>query len=375
MSQLELSNRMLTLHRFPQMREESPLQAWDAADEYLLQHLGDAPVSGATLIFNDTFGALACALAGEGVYSISDSWLNQQATRQNLALNHLDEGDVQLLDSLSPLPAAPARVLIKVPKTLALLEYQLRALRDVVTPATQIVAAGKAKDIHTSTLQLFEKILGATTTSLARKKARLIYCTFSAPELKADDVIARWQLDGTPYQIHNHANVFSRGGLDVGARFFLQHLPSDLEGEIVDLGCGNGVIGLMALQQNPLSQVHFVDESYMAVASSRMNIEVNCPQDRERSMFHVNNSLAGYPSDRLHAVLCNPPFHQQSAVTDHIAWQMLRDARRCLQDGGELRIVGNRHLDNYHKMKKLFGNCTTVASNQKFVVLRSVKMP
>jgi len=375
MSQLELSNRMLTLHRFPQMREESPLQAWDAADEYVLQHLGDAPVSGPTLIFNDTFGALACALAGEGVYSISDSWLNQQATRQNLALNHLDEADVQLLDSLSPLPVAPARVLIKVPKTLALLEYQLRALRDVVTPETQIIAAGKAKDIHTSTLQLFEKVLGPTTTSLARKKARLIFGTFSAPELKESDVIATWPLDGTPYEIHNHANVFSRGGLDVGARFFLQHLPSDLEGEIADLGCGNGVIGLMALQQNPLAQVHFIDESYMAVASSRMNIEVNSPQDRDRTTFHVNNSLAGYPSDRLHAVLCNPPFHQQSAVTDHIAWQMLRDARRCLQDGGELRIVGNRHLDNYHKMKKLFGNCTTVASNQKFVVLRSVKMP
>lgn len=42
MSQLELSNRTLTLHRFPQMREESPLQAWDAADEYLLRHLDDA---------------------------------------------------------------------------------------------------------------------------------------------------------------------------------------------------------------------------------------------------------------------------------------------------------------------------------------------
>ncbi|CAH0161247.1 23S rRNA (guanine(1835)-N(2))-methyltransferase RlmG [Erwinia aphidicola] len=375
MSQLELSNRTLTLHRFPQMREESPLQAWDAADEYLLRHLDDAPVNGPTLIFNDTFGALGCALAGEGVYSISDSWLNQQATRQNLALNGLDEGDVQLLDSLAALPAAPARVLMKVPKTLALLEQQLRALRAVVTPQTQIIAAGKAKDIHTSTLQLFEKVLGPTTTSLAWKKARLIYGTFTKPALAESDVIARWQLDGTDYQIGNHANVFSRGGLDVGARFFLQHLPSDLEGEIVDLGCGNGVIGLMALQQNPLAQVHFVDESYMAVASSRMNIEANRPQDLARSEFRVNNSLAGFPSDRLHAVLCNPPFHQQSAVTDHIAWQMLRDARRCLQDGGELRIVGNRHLDNYHKMKKLFGNCTTVASNQKFVVLRSVKMP
>lgn len=374
MSQLELSNRMLTLHRFPQMREESPLQAWDSADEYLLKHIGDEVTGGPMLIFNDTFGALACAVAGEGVYSISDSWLNQQATRQNLALNALDECDVQLLDSLAPLPVAPTRVLIKVPKTLALLEQQLRALRKVVTPQTQIIAAGKAKDIHTSTLQLFEKILGPTTTSLAWKKARLIYTTFSAPKLADSDVIATWPLDGTDYLIHNHANVFARGGLDIGARFFMQHLPEDIDGEIVDLGCGNGVIGLTALRQNPLAQVHFVDESYMAVASSRLNVESNCPDDLARCEFRVNNVLAGYPSDRLHAVLCNPPFHQQNAVTDHIAWQMFRDARRCLQYGGELRIVGNRHLDYYHKMKKLFGNCTTVATNQKFVILRSVKM-
>lgn len=112
----------------------------------------------------------------------------------------------------------------------------------------------------------------------------------------------------------------------------------------------------------------------MAVASSRMNVEVNRPQDIDRSHFAVNNSLAGFPSDRLHVVLCNPPFHQQNTLTDHIAWQMFRDARRCLQYGGELRIVGNRHLDYYRKMKNLFGNCTTVASNQKFVILRSVKL-
>lgn len=375
MSQLELSNRTLTLHRFPQMREESPLQAWDAADEYLLQQLAEQPQAGITLLFNDTFGALGCALAGEGVYSISDSWLNQQATRQNLALNGIDECDVQLLDSLAPLPAAPALVVIKVPKTLALLEQQLRALREVVTPETRIIAAGKAKDIHTSTLQLFEKVLGTTTTSLAWKKARLIYTTFTAPELAAGKETHVWPLDGTDYQIHNHANVFARSGLDIGARFFMQHLPHDIEGEIVDLGCGNGVIGLVALQQNPLATVHFIDESYMAVASSRLNVELNRPDDLARSEFRVNNVLAGYPSDRLHAVLCNPPFHQQNAVTDHIAWQMFRDARRCLQDGGELRIVGNRHLDYYHKMKKLFGNCTTVETNQKFVILRSVKMP
>ncbi|MEM6160236.1 23S rRNA (guanine(1835)-N(2))-methyltransferase RlmG [Erwinia sp. P6884] len=374
MSQLELSHRTLTLHRFPQMREESPLQAWDAADEYLLSHIAETPANGPTLIFNDTFGALACALFGEELYSISDSFIAHQATRQNLSMNGMDEGDVTLLDSLAPLPDSPARVVIKIPKTLALLEQQLRALRSVVTPQTQVIAAGKAKDIHTSTLQLFERVLGTTKTSLAVKKARLIYCTPTLPALADSPVINSWPLDGTSYQIHNHANVFARSGLDVGARFFLEHLPDGLEGEIVDLGCGNGVIGLMALEKNPAAEVHFLDESWMAVASSEMNVELNRPEDLARSHFGVNNAMAGFPSDRLHAVLCNPPFHQQSALTDHIAWQMFRDARRCLQYGGELRIVGNRHLDYYRKMKKLFGNCTTVASNQKFVILRSVKL-
>jgi 23S rRNA (guanine1835-N2)-methyltransferase len=39
-------------------------------------------------------------------------------------------------------------VLIKVPKQLALLEQQLRALREVVTPETRIIAAAKARDVH-----------------------------------------------------------------------------------------------------------------------------------------------------------------------------------------------------------------------------------
>lgn len=371
MSQLELTERTLTLQRFPPMREESPLQAWDAADEYLLQQaLPDGPV----LVFNDSFGALTCGLNPRQVWHVSDSWLSQQAARQNLHLNQQDEDQVTFLDSLAALPSAPAAVMIKIPKTLALLEHQLRALREVVTPDTLILAAAKAKDIHSSTLQLFERILGESKTSLAWKKARLIYSRYTAPKLPAQAQTTVWPLDDTDYQIHNHANVFSRTSLDIGARFFMQHLPHDIEGEIVDLGCGNGVIGLMALEQNPQAEVLFFDESYMAVASSRLNVEVNRPQDLHRSQFRVNNALSGFPSDRLHAVLCNPPFHQQHAVTDHLAWQMLRDAKRCLQYGGELRIVGNRHLDYHHKMKKLFGNCTLVASNAKFVVLRAVKL-
>lgn len=117
---------------------------------------------------------------------------------------------------------------------MALLEQQLRALREVVTPQTRIIAGAKARDIHTSTLELFEKVLGPTTTTLAWKKARLINGTFTKPALADTAQTLSWKLEGTDWTIHNHANVFSRTGLDIGARFFMEHLPENPEGEIVD---------------------------------------------------------------------------------------------------------------------------------------------
>ncbi|HCM1917053.1 TPA: 23S rRNA (guanine(1835)-N(2))-methyltransferase RlmG [Salmonella enterica subsp. salamae serovar 28:r:e,n,z15] len=373
MSHVDDGFRSLTLKRFPQTDDVNPLLAWEAADEYLLQQLDETEICGPVLILNDTFGALSCALAAHSPYSIGDSYLSELGTRENLRHNGIAESSVTFLDSTADYPPAPGVVLIKVPKTLALLEQQLRALRKVVTVQTRIIAGAKARDIHTSTLELFEKVLGPTTTTLAWKKARLINCTFSNPPLADAPQTLSWKLEDTGWTIHNHANVFSRTGLDIGARFFMQHLPENLDGEIVDLGCGNGVIGLSLLAKNPQANVVFVDESPMAVDSSRLNVETNLPEAFERCEFMINNALSGVEPFRFNAVFCNPPFHQKHALTDNIAWEMFHHARRCLKINGELYIVANRHLDYFHKLKKIFGNCATIATNNKFVILKAVK--
>ncbi|EDR3714733.1 23S rRNA (guanine(1835)-N(2))-methyltransferase RlmG [Salmonella enterica subsp. enterica serovar Abony] len=373
MSHVDDGFRSLTLKRFPQTDDVNPLLAWEAADEYLLQQLDETEIRGPVLILNDTFGALSCALAEHSPYSIGDSYLSELGTRENLRHNGIAESSVTFLDSTADYPQAPGVVLIKVPKTLALLEQQLRALRKVVTAQTRIIAGAKARDIHTSTLELFEKVLGPTTTTLAWKKARLINCTFSHPQLADAPQTLSWKLEDTGWTIHNHANVFSRTGLDIGARFFMQHLPENLDGEIVDLGCGNGVIGLSLLAKNPQANVVFVDESPMAVDSSRLNVETNLSEAFERCEFMINNALSGVEPFRFNAVFCNPPFHQKHALTDNIAWEMFHHARRCLKINGELYIVANRHLDYFHKLKKIFGNCATIATNNKFVILKAVK--
>ena len=120
MSQVEINGQSFTLDRFPVGVEEASLQAWDAADEYLLQQVSEP--GGPVLIFNDSFGALACALAPHRPVSVNDSYIAELATQHNLRINGLNEESVTLQDSLSPLPPNPALVLIKVPKQLALLE-------------------------------------------------------------------------------------------------------------------------------------------------------------------------------------------------------------------------------------------------------------
>ena len=364
------------LQRRP-LRQRETLQAWDAADEYLLREVSERELllnAGRVLIINDSFGALSVALSHCSPQAWGDSWLGQQALRANLAANDIETTAVTWVDSLA-IPQGPVDlVLIKVPKTLALLEDQLIRLRPLLTSSTQILVAGMQKALPRSVWPMLERLLGSLDTALAWKKAKLIRVkpNLSLP-LPSNPYPSTYQLEGTNWLITNHANVFSRDGLDIGTRFFLQHLPQMAQAQdVVDLGCGNGLIGLQAAAMNSAATIHFVDESFMAVASARTNVE-GVLQGSDNARFHVADGLEGFERGSVDLVLCNPPFHQQQAVGDHIAQRMFQQAYRTLRTGGELRIVGNRHLGYHVALKKLFGNADLVASNAKFVILRSVR--
>ena len=174
-----------TLHRLPQ-RPHELLRAWDAADEYVLDFLAEQPFASndRLLIVNDTFGALAVALHHLKPQAWSDSYLSQQATRLNLQQNNLPEQSVKLTSSLESLEGIFNCVVIKVPKTLALLEDQLIRLRPHCWADTRIIVAGMVKTLPPTVWKLLERLIGTTSTSLAQKKARLIFVDFDENRTK-----------------------------------------------------------------------------------------------------------------------------------------------------------------------------------------------
>ncbi|MFJ4348828.1 methyltransferase [Pseudomonas sp. NPDC089401] len=365
----------LDLIRQPDQAND-PLQAFDAADEYLLEQLhGQALVAGSrVLVLNDSFGALAVSLASGHcqVVSSGDSHLARMALEKNLARNGLAFDSVPFVPASEHWQGTFDRVLVRVPKTLALLEEQLIRLQGHLAPGALVIAGAMIKHLPRAAGDLLEKYIGPVQASLAQKKARLLTASVAERRTAQSPYPTRYQLDMPALELVNHANVFCRDGLDIGTRAFLPHLPGNLgSARVADLGCGNGVLAIASALANPDAHYTLVDESYMAVQSAQENWQAALG---ERAVTVLaGDGLAGVEKQSLDVVLCNPPFHQQQVVGDFLAWRMFQQAREALVVGGALYIVGNRHLGYHSKLARLFRGVEQVAATPKFVILKARK--
>ncbi|MDF5431213.1 50S rRNA methyltransferase, partial [Vibrio parahaemolyticus] len=166
-TELNLHERSLTLHRFPKRSNET-LQAWDAGDEYLINHVEELalPDNQNILVINDSFGALSCWFSEKHhVTLMSDSFISHKGAQQNLEQNQCNK--VAFATTMDLVPANIDLVLLQLPKSNRHLVWILSQLRKALPASCPVIAVNKAKDIHTSTLKLFEKYLGETKTSLA----------------------------------------------------------------------------------------------------------------------------------------------------------------------------------------------------------------
>jgi 23S rRNA (guanine1835-N2)-methyltransferase len=360
---------------------------FDAADQYLLHEIArrGVPAGSVIVVANDHYGALATALAGQfEVVCYGDSFLSFEMTRANLAANNRSATFVPSPDPLAaPAGAVVGAVVVRIPKSLAFFEEQLLAIRSAITPGVPVLCGGMEKHLSRNLNALLDRLIGSSAASLGWRKARLVIATASQSCL-AQSVVSKfpttYQLNESPLpkqQLKNHANVFSRDGLDLGARALLPFLSEDLDDSsdpsrrvrVADLGCGNGVLGIISAHNNPDADYTFIDESYMAIRSAKENWTEQFG-DRPAE-FVVGDGLTSSPSRWFDVILCNPPFHKDHAVGDETAWRMFLGAHRSLAPDGSLLVVGNRHLNYHNKLNRLFGDVEQLGGNPKFVVLHA----
>ncbi|MBR2719323.1 MAG: class I SAM-dependent methyltransferase [Clostridia bacterium] len=173
-----------------------------------------------------------------------------------------------------------------------------------------------------------------------------------------------------PYRGHGmnfmtDAGVFSKGELDQGTRLLLDALPA-LSGDVLDLGCGWGAIGVSIARANPECRAVMADVNRRALQLSRDNLERN----HTAAEVIESDGMAQVLDRTFDAVITNPPIRAGKQVI----YKMFADAATHLNQGGALYLVirkqqGAESCVKY--LKTLFGQVEKLDKSGGFWVLKA----
>lgn len=365
----ECNGGQLDLRRFPEPRDYS-LQAFNAADAYILDHIQSMNLKkGPIWVLNDAFGALSLAHSSLGSVWIGQSWSAREALHRNAKINGIAEVKTFWIDE-SDWGEAPSAVVMQIPKDLDLLQWQLRLLMERIPAGIPIVAGGMTRNIHTSTIKIFESYMTDVQSTIAIKKARLILATSKKPEKEELFKPQSYVDKATGLEIISYPGIFSADHPDSGSVLLTQKLPIFAPGtQVLDVGCGNGYLMTMTAYQSPGVIVSGTDDHILALRSAQATLERN---GFEGDLYH-GHAVADIEEESVDVVVCNPPFHQDHARLDQIAFDMFAGSKKVLRTGGQLWVVGNRNLGYHIPLSRLFGKVEAVGSDPKYTVFKCTK--
>ncbi|MBR3764829.1 MAG: methyltransferase [Clostridia bacterium] len=163
------------------------------------------------------------------------------------------------------------------------------------------------------------------------------------------------------------AGVFSKGELDAGSRLLLDSLP-DLSGDVLDLGCGWGAIGVAIARANKEARVVMADVNHRALGLARDN----CARNGVSAECLESDGMAALMDRTFDAIVTNPPIRAGKQVI----YRMFADAARCLRPGGALYLVirkqqGAESCVKY--LKTLYGEVEKLDKSGGFWVLKATE--
>lgn len=347
---------------WPETRDKS-LVPCDSADEYLLDLIAEEydDISSLNIaVVNDSHGALTLSLLQSVKICVSDSFLAQRSITQNLEKNNLST-DIVFGTSLGDLPKGIDLVVMKIPKSLASFRFTLGKIRKHIGADVTILAGGMAKYMPPNFYEIFEESSSEPSYSLIKKRARYYRGKLKAwtPESEEPAKEYSWE----DLKIKTLPGVFSFGRIDRGTQFLLEHFPRfDNPEVVVDPGCGSGILGIKAAKSWPDAKVISIDESALAVESTKISAELNGVKLDART-GHIMEDLE---DESVDLIVCNPPFHQDQRMHLEAGFAFIYECARVLKPGGQLFMVTNKTLGHEKLLGELFEGALVLSQNKKY---------
>jgi 16S rRNA (guanine1207-N2)-methyltransferase len=172
------------------------------------------------------------------------------------------------------------------------------------------------------------------------------------------------QARGHTFQLRSLPGVFAYDRVDAGTALLLEVLAIPAGARVLDVGCGYGIIGLVAARLGA-AQVELVDANLLAVAAAQENITRN---RIAQARAFASDGVPEGAVRRYDLVVSNPPFHVGKSVDGDIARMFIERARQALVPGGQLILVANQFLRYDQVLRAAFEQVICLASNRSYSV-------
>lgn len=190
----------------------------------------------------------------------------------------------------------------------------------------------------------------------------------TSPNSELEKGLIKTFLRGREYTFLTASGLFSYKRIDNGTRLLVESMVIPQKGLFLDMGCGIGVIGLVAARENPELKVVMIDINPRAVMIASENV-------KRMNLGNVE-VLEGFLYEpvkerKFNTIVSNPPV---SAGMSRIVEPLVKNASKHLSSEGSIQLViqsqkGGNTLAEY--MTEAFGEYKILARSGGYRVLIS----
>ena len=180
----------------------------------------------------------------------------------------------------------------------------------------------------------------------------------------------KFTLLGFEFKFETDAGVFSKSEVDFGSRVLIDafEMP-EVEGDVLDVGCGYGPIGLSIAKANPERFVHMMDINSRAVQLAEKNAAVNGVQNVR---IFESDGLQNVVDTKVAAILTNPPIRAGKETI----FKFYDDSYKKLVKDGELWVVIQKKQgapSTMSHLEEMFESVDVVEKKKGYWIIRAVK--
>lgn len=177
--------------------------------------------------------------------------------------------------------------------------------------------------------------------------------------------------NNTKFTFHSCKGVFSNDKIDEGTKTLLHAVIKEhpsLQGKVLDIGCGIGVIGIILQFTYKNLHLTMADINQTAVQLTKQNL-----QKHNLSATVIESNLYQSVTEKeFDFIITNPPIKAGKKTL----WQFVSEGYHYLKDQGKIILVirkkhGQESLFKF--MQQTFGNCQILKRESGYYILQSTK--